>query len=74
MDEIYFESSDGVSYIESLISGRYALYKTSSVNLDISNKLNKLIELELDLAIEGSKKALQTAKQESAKDNVRPIK
>lgn len=68
--EMFFENNGGGSYLESIIKSRYIAFKTNQVNLDEIVKLNELIDLELDLAITGAKKAIS----EVTKDNVRPIK
>ncbi len=56
-------------YLESLIKSRKHLLPTH-----LLNKLDLLIEAELDLAIMGAKKAKSEILKTNPKDNLRPIK
>lgn len=68
--DVYLEQADGITYIESLVRCRVLLAKIPE-ELDLIDKFNKVISLELDLAISGANKALAEARKT---DNVRPIK
>lgn len=72
--DIFFESDSGSSYLESLIKSRILLNKVYAPNCSMCTKLEKLIDLELDLAIAGAEKATSELKKTTTKDNVRPIK
>jgi len=73
--DIYLDNtSDGTSYLESLIKSRKLLADAPH----LLSKLEEVIDLELDLAIMGSNKAkkecLKSNKLAEVKDNLRPIK
>jgi len=69
--EIFFDKSDGSSYIESLIRSRVHLSHITE-EIDLIDKLNHLISLELDLSIIGAEKAMSEAKKATA--TVTPLK
>lgn len=69
--DIFFDSSSGANYLESIIKSRLHLEQLSGMT-DLKDKLDKLIELELDLAIAGAEKATSEAKKATAK--VTPLK
>jgi hypothetical protein len=75
--DIFFDKSDGSSYIESLIRSRVQLSQITE-EIDLIDKLNHLISLELDLSIIGVEKAISEAKKAALKEvsgnNVKPIK
>lgn len=69
--DIFFDSSSSTNYIESIIKSRLLLEQLSGMT-DLKDKLDKLIELEIDLAITGAEKATIEAKKSTAK--VTPLK
>lgn len=64
-----FFMSESSNYLESIIKSRALLHKHGAhgETRPLVDKMNELIDLELDLAIAAAKKA-------TAKDNIRPIK
>jgi hypothetical protein len=70
--DIFFESDNGACYLESLIKSRVLINKVYSPNCSMCTKLEKLIDLELDLAIAGAEKATSELKKTTAK--VTPLK
>lgn len=68
--EVFFDKSDGSSYIESLSKSRQYLKDSP-----LLAKLDEVILLELELAKMGAEKAKSEILKAAAKDNVvRPIK
>lgn len=62
----------GFSGIDSLCAARSHLLNPLALDRDLLKKINKLIALELDLAVMGAEKAIK--KVTASNDNVRPIK
>lgn len=71
--EVFFDKTDGGSYLESLMRSRLYVDRISSCKAEIRIKLEEVILLELDLAKLGAEKA-KSEIIKSEKDNVRPIK
>ncbi len=76
--EVYLDqTSDGSSYLESLVRSRMHLAKLPGMQgCAMIKKLEQVIDLELDLAIMGAEKAKSEIIKKAAKekDNLRPIK
>lgn len=67
--EVYMDSANtGSSYLESLVKCR------EHINPNRLERLDTLIDLELDLAILGAEKAKSEILKSQARDNLRPIK
>lgn len=62
--------TDSSNYLESLIRGRQHLKDAPQ----LLAKLDNVINLELDMALEGVNKAIRETKKERAKENVVEIK
>ena len=67
--EVFFDKSDGSSYLESLCKSREYLKDSP-----LLAKLDEAIALELELAIMGAEKAKSEILKAAPKDNIRPIK
>lgn len=67
--EVFLDNADsGVSYVESLARTRWYLKDTSLID-----KLDAVIEAELELALIGAEKA-KSEVLKASKDNIKPIK
>lgn len=71
--DIYFDKDNGACYLESLIRSRLPLIK-SGCDVKLVNKLDAVLDLELDLAILGAEKAKAEILKDGAKENIRKIK
>lgn len=67
--DVFFTDSGSTCYLESLIRSRVLLSKITE-EIDLIDKLNYLISLELDLAVVGAEKAMSEVK----KATVTPLK
>lgn len=68
--EIFFDKSDGTSFIESLAKSRQWLKD----NNELSSKLDNALNLELDLAILEAEKAKSNLLKNSKDNKLVPIK
>ena len=73
--EVYLDqTSEGSSYLESLIKSRQFLIQSGGDGSNaLLNKLDLVINAELDLALMGAEKA-KSEIVKATKDNIRPIK
>lgn len=72
--EMYLESDSSSSYIESLIKALEKLTKIYKFDAPMVNKLLRLIDAELDLALMGAEKAKSEILKADKTATVRPIK
>ena len=74
--EVFFERTDGSSYIESLVRSRYVMSKTNAINILLAPAIEEVILMELELAKMGAEKAKSEVLKSAAKEkgNLRPIK